>query len=86
MYDALFDVRAKWRQVGLALNTSPGTLAAVEQPYPDPADRLFYVLKHWLSEGSSSSTWRELINVLRQASVQETRLARALEEKYYPEG
>ncbi len=73
---ALFEVRAKWRRIGLELELTPGTLDATEQAKTNPSDRLEAVLVDWL-RGATTATWKQLIDALRSAPVREIRLARS---------
>ncbi|XP_064385868.1 uncharacterized protein LOC135334570 isoform X2 [Halichondria panicea] len=81
IYEALFEVRAKWRPIGLELRLTPGTLDAIEQGKINPSDRLEAVLLDWLRV-TIGATWEQLIDALRSALVREIRLAEKLELKY----
>ena len=81
VYKELFDVRAKWRRIGIELNLTPGTLDAIRQMESDPAERLERVLLEWMNKGSA--TWRELVDTLYSVPVGETKLAELLEQKYH---
>ena len=85
IYGALFEVRAKWRPIGLELSLTPGTLDAIEQMKINPSDRLEAVLLHWLRVTRGAS-WKQVIDALRSALVDEIQLAEKLELKYCPPG
>ncbi len=77
IYGALFEVRAKWRPIGLELGLTPGTLDAIEQRKINPSDRLEAVLLNWL-QVTRGATWEHLIDALRSATGA-IQLARQLE-------
>ena len=84
MYEELFEIRAKWRRLGLKLDLTSGTLDAIQQRYLDPEDRLERTLLEWLNKGSA--TWRQIVKALFSCVVGETRLSQKLEEKYCQKG
>lgn len=80
VYEAVFDMRAKWKQLGLQLNILPGSLDAIDQKCKgNPDDCLYEVLKDWLSK-EEAANWEQLVTALRQESVGETRLAYKIEK------
>ena len=84
VFKELFQVRAKWRRLGLELDLTPGTLDSIELRHSDPADQLERVLLEWFKKGSA--TWRQLVEALWSTPVGEVKLARDLEEKYCQKG
>ncbi len=86
IYRALFEVRAKWRRIGLELDLTPGTLDAIEQAKANPSDRLEAVLVDWLRGATAATTWKQLIDALRSAPVGEIQLARKLELEHCSPG
>ena len=81
----MFDVRAKWKQLGLQLNILPGTLNAIEQKCKgNPDDCLYEILNDWLSKGEA--TWEQLVTALEQGTVGESRLADKLEMEHCKQG
>ena len=80
VYKELYQVRAKWRRIGIELNLPPGTLDAIELVKTDPDYWLEKVLTEWLNK--ETATWRELVDALKSVPVGETKLAKQLEEKY----
>ncbi len=85
IYGALFEVRARWRSIGLELRLTPGTLEAIEQTKINPSDRLMEVLHDWL-RGTTIATWKQVIDALRSAPVGEIQLARKLELEHSSPG
>ena len=82
--EALFEVRAKWDDVGVSLEVDDGTLDAIRAQYADPKDRLREMLRKWLR--SKHPTWKLLIEALRSPIVGEARLADTLEKRYVSPG
>ena len=83
----VFDVRAKWYNIGLGLRVPAGTLDAIRGRFDDPADCLRETLREWLRQAAPQPTWRALVEALRSRAVGEQQLARALEGRYgLPEG
>ena len=80
VYNELYNVRAKWRQIGIQLNLAPGTLDAIQMMSIDPAYWLEKVLTEWLNK--ETATWRELVDALNSVPVGETKLGRKLEQQY----
>ena len=85
IYEALFEMRAKWRPIDLKLGLTPGTLDAIEQEKSKMSNRLEAVLLDWL-QVTIGATWEQLIDALRSALVREIRLAEKLELKYCSPG
>ena len=84
IYKELFELRAKWRRIGMELDLTPGTLDAFEYQYTNPDDLLERVLLEWLKK--ERANWTQLVGALRSVPVGETKLARQLEEKYCQKG
>ncbi len=85
VYETLYEVRAKWRPIGLKLGVTTGTLDSIEQEKIKPSDRLQAVLLYWL-QVTIGATWGHLIDALRSAPVGEIVLARQLEQKHFSPG
>ncbi len=82
----LLPASANWYNIGLALDTDPGTLDAMKVgTYKDPRDCLREMLSEWLST-SPDPSWEGLIAALRDPVVGKHTLARQLEAKYYTQG
>ena len=80
VYEELYQVRAKWRPIGIELNLAPGTLDAIQLMSGNPGFWLEKVLTEWLN--NETATWRELVDTLKSVPVGEKNLAKQLEEKY----
>ena len=78
--EELFEIRAKWRWIGLELNLTKGTIEAIEQRNQNPEDRLYRVVNEWLNKGTA--TWRKLVDALYSSPGGEKGLSRQLEQKY----
>ena len=73
-------MRAKWRQIGIELDVTSGTLNAIEKITSEQLERL---LIDWINTGKA--TWRELVTALYSVPVGETQLARKLEQLHLSE-
>lgn len=72
----LYDVRAKWYDIGIQLNISTGTLDAIRQEnYSDCGKCLREMMKHWLNRKSLLATFDALIDALTSEPVGENTLA-----------
>ena len=78
----IFPCRAKWYNFGLQLRVAAGTLDCFKVQYSDPGDQLREVLRTWLTT-SESPTWGAMIEALKGPTIEETQLARELQQKYY---
>lgn len=81
MLTELYDVRAEWENIGLALELSPGTLDSLKAPFKQPKDCLRDAVKEWLNTCPDPS-WKGLTQALRHCMVGKETLARHLEQKY----
>ncbi len=79
----LYDVRADWVNIGLALKLTPGTLRAMKGPYKEPKDCLRDMLTEWLTTCMPDASWSSLVNALRHPIVGQGNFAAALERKYF---
>ncbi len=80
MLTELFDVRADWENIGLALKLTDGTLRAIKGPYKEPKDCLRDMLREWLN--TSDASWSSLVQALGQPIVGKGQRAAELERKY----
>ena len=80
-----FPCRAKWYNVGIQLRVDVGTLDCVKVQYDDPGDQLREVVKTWLMS-SKNPTWGGLITALKSPVIDESLLARELQQKYCSSG
>ena len=77
--DELYDVRAKWYDIGLRLNLPAETLE--KKRGPDDNSCLREVLIIWLQSGEA--TWLELCQALCHRTIGQESLADALQAKYH---
>ena len=75
----LYDVRSKWKVIGLGLRVPPSDLEAMSG---DPLDCLQSSLTKWLKGTDPPPTWKALVAVLRSPVVGEEKKAQELEEKF----
>ena len=76
--DELYDIRAKWYDIGLRLNVPVETLEKIKAP--DDNSCLRQVLIIWLRSGKA--TWLDLCQALRHRTLGQGRLADSLQAKY----
>lgn len=86
---ALWDDRAKWKNIGRCIGVDEGTLDAMKG---SDSDCLRDMLRHWLigvykpgEPNSEPRTWHTLIEALRARKVNEEAMANKLEEEKYPD-
>ena len=77
---AVWEGRAKWYNLGVQLDVSPGTLDAIRLANQGDPDRcLTEALKKWLSSPSLYPSWSSLARSLRALPVGQEDLAEKLE-------
>jgi hypothetical protein len=83
--DALFDARAKWKDIGRCIGVDEGTLDTIKN------DCLCETLSYWLrgvytpgKQNSKPRTWHTLIEALQAKGVNEGAMACKLEREKYP--
>ena len=88
--DALWDARAKWRDIGRRIGVDEGTLDTIRAK--DDGENLSDVLRHWLrgvynpkEKNSKPRAWHTLIEALRNRVVNEEAMANKLEKEKYPD-
>ena len=73
-------VREKWQYIGQELGVEQSSLTRIRTNYSDPGDCLWRVLsKRFIS---CTTTWKDIVGVLRTPRIGESHLADHLEEKY----
>ena len=78
----LHPVRAKWRDLGIALKMLQTDLDAIEKDTIGAVDRaLQNMLSQWLRT-DEACTWQQVVDALDSSVVSERKLAKALREKY----
>ena len=73
-------VSEKWLDIGEELGVEQSLLSYYHSNYSDPGDCLRKVLSEWL--GSGSTSWKDIVAVLRTPRIGESHLADHLEAKY----
>ena len=86
---ALWDARAKWRNIGSCIGIDEGTLDTMKGKDDDCFCEL---LKNWLrgvykpgQKNSKPRTWHTLIEALRDKTVMAEAMANELEKEKYPD-
>ncbi|XP_064385940.1 uncharacterized protein LOC135334611 isoform X5 [Halichondria panicea] len=80
MEAALWGARAKWFELGLALNLSKETLEAIRKNRTVLADRFTAMLGEWF-QSSPNPTWSELVKALRSPTINRPDIAAEIEDK-----
>ena len=79
---ALYQVCAKWYDIGIELKLSVGTLNAIREDLPRVADCLRETCTHWLKRIDPRPSWEALTKALESPPVGEGHLAQQLRDKY----
>ena len=83
VFEEVYDVSAKWYELGITLEIRISLLNTIQKQFSDPQSCLLEVITMWL-KSSNSSTWGTLIDALKTSVVGEHRLAEELRMKYIP--
>ena len=75
----LYDVRAKWKMIGLGLRLPHSDLEAMSGSH---LECLQSSVSKWLKGIDPPPTWQAIVAVLRSKVVGEEGIAKELEEKY----
>ena len=75
-------VQKKWRRIGEELGVEKDVLDDIRTDYSEPENRLRTVLREKVSH--HTTTWGDIIAVLRTPRVGQSQLADQLEAKYCP--
>ena len=79
----LYEVRAKWYDLGGSLKLEVSTLDAIKVEHRNAPDVcLREMISHWLRQVTPQPCWNAIVIALRKAVVNEPRLAATLETKY----
>ena len=78
----LWDVSAKWYDIGLELGLRPGVLENIRYQNTDAPTCLREMSLHWLKKVEPPPTWEGLACALENCTVGEPRLAEQLRTKY----
>ena len=79
---ALFDIRYKWKNIGLELGLTRTELNNLRRSDEENLDD---VVEMWLKRRQLNPTWKTLVTALRQKTVDEDSVADAIEQKYLEE-
>ena len=86
LYDVLgqlYEVRAKWYDLGGSLKLKVSTLDAIKVEHHNaPEFCLRELLSHWLRQVTPRPCWNAIVFALRKPIMNESRLAEILETKY----
>ena len=78
---ALYEVRAKWYDIGIELKLPIGTLKTIKKDNPQANDCLTEMCIQWLNHNSCPS-WEDLTKALESPPVGEKHMAQQLRDKY----
>ena len=74
--DFLYDVRLKWYNIGLELGIDSITLDEIQFTYnKDPGTCLRELIKVWLKQIDTPTTWEKIAEALRSPCIDEKELA-----------
>ena len=73
------DVNKQWRKLGLALGLRPQTLDGIEATYPT---NLEDCKEEMLTSRCCSPSWNELVEAIRNPTVQHSPIADKIKQKY----
>ena len=73
-------VSEKWLDIGEELGVEQSLLSYYRNKYYDPSECLSKALSEW--SGSCSTSWKDIVAVLRTPRIGESHLADHLEVKY----
>ena len=80
---ALYQVRAKWRNIGIELEIDFGTLDDIEKSYrTDNNECLSRMLEHWLKQANPRPSWDAIVEALESSPVGEGCLAKDIRQEY----
>ena len=74
VYNAVYETRMMWREIGIQLNVAIGTLDAIAEDEKKADGCLQKMLQKWLENGKDRS-WKVLAEALRNKTVGHTVLA-----------
>ena len=67
LYNGLYEIRSKWKQLGVELGVSLGTIESIKDRCHKPEDCFYEMLHEWLKSGNA--TCECLLDSLRQPTV-----------------
>ncbi len=78
----LLNVNTAWKELGLALEIREGKLEEFDANNRKIDKRMWETISYWLSgNGASPTTWRTLLDALRDPQVDKKKFADKLAEK-----
>ena len=83
VYDATFEARTKAYEIGLILRLPVDTLDSICTQFHDPGEKLRKVITAWL-KNATKPTWPDIVNALRNHTVEHSKLASDIEAKHCP--
>ena len=84
--EELYELRAKWKILGLVLGLRTSTVDAIDVEWRDTADQFIQVIDVFLKQVEPRPTWRVIVNALRSPLIRDHGLARKIEAKYTENG
>ena len=83
VHESLWEVRSKWRNLGIQLDIKVEDLEAIAANNHQKVDECFAdCIICWLRQSNPPPTWTSLINALKSPTVGFQDLAKTLERKY----
>ena len=76
---ALYDIRYKWKAIGLELGLTRGDLNNLRRSDDENFED---VVEKWLKRRKLKPTWETLVTALRQKTVDEDGVADTIEDEY----
>ena len=78
----IYDARAQWEQLGLALNIPVSTLDTIKEDHNGTSTRFLKILQVWLQTGDER-TWQVLAEALGQDVVGRPDIKKKILDKHY---
>ena len=79
--DEIWDARSKWYNIGLGLKIPASDLDVIDKDRGDIEAKFRSMLLKWLRSGKAC-TWGALIKALSSRSVEQTKLAENIQQKW----
>ena len=81
----LAKVQTKWFEIGIQLDIEGSKLKTFECDYPSTSRRMIETLNYWFGRNTNVPvSWEFVITVLNDPLVDESGLAKQIQEKYCP--
>lgn len=88
VYNLLFRVKAKWKEIGLQLGVSVYSLDSIqsEVAFRDDGQRLMQMLSEWLKNVTEPPpSWPKVVDALRSEPVHEWNVAERVKRRHCPD-